>query len=190
MKLFYIITKYILFPGSYLRGLWEHIACKILRIPVEPVGYMRIDEACGHAEHSLAKTPFSSFFLVFFPGFMNFNMGMPLWLAGIMGIFYMGTTIYDNAVLFIFYLVCLYMGMSLLCALFPLSEDIYTFFELVYNGESFRAASAGGKVLKALVIILTFPMALLTRAGAFLEKHGVNFILGIAVIIVYSVFVL
>lgn len=190
MKLFYIITKFILFPGSYIRGFWEHIACKILHIPVEPVGYMRIDEACGHAEHSLAKTPFASWFLVFFPGFMNFNMGMPLWLAGIMGIFYMGVTIYDSPVLFIFYLVCLYVGMSFLCALFPLSEDIYTFFELAYDGEAFKGATAGGKILRVLMIIFTFPLALITRAGAFLEKHGINFILGIAVLIVYTIFVL
>ena len=55
MRTVYIITRIITFFGAYLRGFWEHLTCKILALPVEVPGYLRLDEACSHVEHSLAK---------------------------------------------------------------------------------------------------------------------------------------
>lgn len=185
MRLLYIISKYMLLPGAYLRGFWEHLACRILHIPVEPIGYIRPDEACGHAEHSLAKTPMKSWFLVTFPGFMNFNIGMTFWLVGVMGLFYLGNTIYDSIPVFIFYLVCLYLGMAFLNCLFPITDDILD----LWDAYGYSHGGLFKKSIGTIIFgILFFPMACITRLGAFLEKHGINFLLGIAVIIAYLVF--
>ena len=187
MKILYIILKFILLPGSYLRGFWEHLVCKILRIPVEPVGYIRLDEACGHAEHSLAKTPFKTWLLVTFPGFMNFNMGMTFFLVGIMGIYYLGITVYDSIPVFLFYVICLYLGLAFLNSLFPMTDDILD----LWDAYGYKRFGLFKKNVGTIIFgIILFPWALMTRIGAFLEKHGINFIIGIAIIVLYTVFVL
>ena len=61
MRTLYIITRILTFPGAYLRGFWEQLTCRILGLPVEVPGYLRIDEACSHVEHSLAKKGFASY---------------------------------------------------------------------------------------------------------------------------------
>ena len=130
MRLIYVIFKFILFPGTYIRGFWEHLTCKILHLPVESEGYLRADEACGHVEHALATTPWSAWLMATGPGFMMFNAGMAFLYAGILNIFYMGITPYDSIGMFIFYVILIYLGVSFLCSLFPLTEDILTYWDL------------------------------------------------------------
>ncbi len=180
MRLIYVIFKFILFPGTYIRGFWEHLTCKILHLPVESEGYLRADEACGHVEHALATTHWSAWLMATGPGFMMFNAGMAFLYAGVLNIFYMGITPYDSIGMFIFYAVLIYLGVSFLCSLFPLTEDILTYWHLAY----------AEKKAPLILRILAFPLALVTRIGAFCEKNCINFLLAIVFIVLHIVLML
>ena len=180
MRLIYVVFKFILFPGTYIRGFWEHLTCKILHLPVESEGYLRPDEASGHVEHALATTPWSAWLMATGPGFMMFNAGMSFLYAGVLNIFYMGITPYDSLGMFILYVVLIYLGVSFLCSLFPLTEDILTYWHLAYTE----------KKAPLILRILSFPLALVTRVGAFCERNCINFLLAIIFIVVHIVFVL
>lgn len=180
MKLLYIIVKFIVFPGSYMRGFWEHLTCRILSLPVEPVGYVRLDEASGHVEHSLPKTQFASYLMAVGPGFMNFNMGLIFFLYGFINTYYMGATVYDSAVLYVIYIICMYIGASMLNCVFPLTEDILNYWSIAYGGAADYRRNGAEKTRDLVGKILGFPIALIARVGAFLEKNCVIFILWIA----------
>lgn len=162
MRTLYIIFKFILFPGTYLRGFWEHLTCKITKLLVESTGYLRADEACGHVEHTLAKKRFAAYLISTGPGFMNFNIGSAFFLAGFMNLYYMGITPWDSVPLFIIYILCIYVGISCLCSLFPLTEDILNYWHIAYKSGKLHVMS-----------IIAFPFAAITRLGAFLEKNCV-----------------
>ncbi len=188
MRLLYVIIKFICFPGTYLRGFWENLTCKVLHLEVESEGYMRPDEACGHVEHTLASTGWSAWLMAVGPGFMCFCTGSAFFLFGLFDIFYMGITFYDNAVLFILSIISMYLGGSLLCAAFPLTEDILNFWDVAYRG-GLKGGNIPVKILKIIGIILSFPVALITRVGAFLEKNCVTFLLTVAILVFHIIFV-
>ncbi len=181
MRLIYVIFKFLLFPGTFVRGVFEHLTCKILHLEVESEGYLRADEACGHVEHALATTHWSAWLMATGPGFVMFNAGMSFLYAGVFGIFYMGITPYDSLPLFIFYIVSIYAGVSFLCSLFPLTEDIMNYFDIAYHGE---------KKAPLILRILAFPLAIITRAGAFCERNCINFLLAAVFIALHIIFVL
>ncbi len=181
MRLLYIITKYLTFPGSYMRCVWEHITCRILKLMVEPAGYMRLDEACGHVEHSLAKSQFAAYLIATGPGFMNFNMGLVFFFFGYINVFQLGITPYENVVMFIIYIISMYIGVSMLCCLFPLTEDILNFWDIAYSKSAKK--TVGGKAADSVGKVLGFPFAAVTRLGAFLEKNCIIFILWVAFIV-------
>ena len=153
MTKLYIIGKILTFPGAYIKGFWEQLTCRILGLPVEVPGYLRIDEACGHVEHAFAKKGFASYLMATGPGFMNFITGVPL---------------------FILYVLMLYVGVSLLCNVFPLTEDILNFWYIAYEEKNMNIVGR---------IIFAIP-AIITRAGAFLEKYSITVILWIAWLVV------
>lgn len=178
MTMLYIASKILTFPGAYLRGFWEQLTCKILGLPVEVPGYLRIDEACGHVEHAMAKKGFASYLIATGPGFMNFMTGLPLFLAGFLNLKYMGMTVYDSPVFFAFYVLIMYAGISMLCNLFPLVEDAMNLFDVVYSQ---KKANIVGR-------ILMFIPSAITYVGAYLEKYCITFILWIAAMILAFVF--
>ncbi len=167
MTKLYIALKILTFPGAYIRGFWEQLTCKILGLAVEVPGYLRIDEACGHVEHAMAKKGFASYLIATGPGFMNFMTGVPLFLAGFLNLKYMGITAADSLGYFIFYVLLLYAGISMLCNLFPLVEDAMNLFDVVY------AKKKSGIIARILMFI---PSAV-TYAGAYLEKYCATVIL-------------
>ena len=177
MTKLYIIGKMLTFPGAYIRGFWEQLTCRILGLPVEVPGYLRIDEACGHVEHALAKKGFAAYLMATGPGFMNFMAGVPLFLAGFLNLRYMGITPYDSVPLFILYALMLYVGVSLLCNIFPLTEDILNFWYIAYEEKRMNIV---GRVLFAIP-------SLITRAGAFLEKYSITVLLWIIWLVVMFV---
>ena len=71
MTAFYYITKYITFPGAYVRCFWEQIICRICKVPVEDNRYLRQDELAGHIDHEFMPTARSAFALCFVPAFFN-----------------------------------------------------------------------------------------------------------------------
>lgn len=171
MTAFYIATKILTFPGAYLKGFWEHLTCKILGLAVEVPGWLRIDEACGHADHQLAKGGFSSYLMATGPSFMNFNIGIWIFLAGFFNLKYMGITPYDsaeNAVgLFVIYVLMTYVGVSMLCNIFPLVEDAMNLNDLLYSQKK-------GNIVGR---ILAFIPAKISYLGAYLEKYGITVII-------------
>ncbi len=173
MTTIYIITRILTFPGAYLRGFWEQLTCKILGLPVEASGYLRIDEACSHVEHSLAKKGFASYLMATGAGFMNFMTGLPIFLAGFMNLRYMGITYQDNLGYFIFYVLMTYAGFSMLCNIFPLIEDAMNLFDVAYKQ----------KKLNIVGRIIFFIPSAITYAGAYLEKYCINFIILAAAVI-------
>ena len=166
MRTIYIITRIITFFGAYLRGFWEHLTCKILALPVEVPGYLRLDEACSHVEHSLAKKGFSAYLIATGAGFMNFMTGLPIFLAGYMNLKYMGLTAYDDLGYFIFYVVLIYIGLSMLCNIFPSIEDAINLFDVAYKQKKMGIIGR---------IVFAIPSAL-AYVGAYLEKYCITFV--------------
>lgn len=174
MRMLYIIGKFITAPGSFLRAFWEHITCRILKLPVEEGKYLSADELCGHVDHPLAKKGFAAYLMATGPGFMTMITGWPLFLMGYVNLVIMGITPYDSIPLFIFYVLALYVGVSLLCCQFPLVEDIMNFRELAYTEKKVNPVGR----------IFAFIPAVVTQIGAVLEKYSVPAIFWIIVLAV------
>lgn len=173
MKTIYTILKLIVFPGAYLRGFWEQLTCRILKIPVESQGYIRPDESCGHVEHSFAKSRFAAYLVATGPGFMNFCIGLFTFLYGFMNIRYMGITVYDSVPVFIISIICIYLGVSALCCLFPLTEDILnykTFAYPEYEGEDNQKAKTAGKIIRIISYIFLAVSFVLFVLAVFSDK--------------------
>lgn len=187
MKILYIISKFLTFPGAYIRSFWEHLICRCIKVTIEPTGYLRADEACGHVEHGLAKKPFGAYILATLPGFLTFNMGLAFFLLGFMNLEYMGITFYDSKPLFIAYAVILYLGISLLCSVFPLCEDILNYWDMAYSKTGKVKAHGVLRVFQFIFRIIVFIPALITRIGAFLERYCIIFLLWVAFVVLMIV---
>ncbi len=174
MTALYIASKILTFPGAYIKGFWEHLTCKILGIPVEIPGYLRIDEACGHVEHSLATKGFRAYLLATGPAFMNFNAGIWIFLAGFVNLNYMGITPYDSVGLFVLYILMTYVGVSMLCNVFPLVEDAMNLYDLLYSQ---KKGNAVGRILAYIPTVITY-------AGAYAEKYCITLLFWIIVLVV------
>ena len=133
----YIASKILSFPGAYIRGFWEQFTCKLLGLPVEIPGYLRIDEACGHVEHALPKKGFAAYLIATGPGFMNFNSG-----------------------LFILYALMVYVGASLLCSAFPLVEDAMNLYDLLYRQ---KKGNIIGRIFAFIPTVITYAGAYLEK---------------------------
>lgn len=173
MTALYIASKILTFPGAYLRGFWEQLTCRILGLPVEVPGYLRIDEACGHVEHGLAQKGFSAYLMATGPGFMNLMTGFPIFLAGFVNLVYMGIRFSDSPALFITYVFMTYVGVSLLCNVFPLVEDAMNLYDIAYSQKKMNVVGR----------FLAFIPSVITYAGAYLEKYGITVILWIVFIV-------
>lgn len=173
MTALYIASKILTFPGAYLRGFWEHLTCKILGLPVEVPGYLRLDEACGHVEHGLAQKGWAAYLIATGPGFMNLMTGFPIFLAGFVNLVYMGIRYSDSPALFITYILMTYVGASLMCNVFPLVEDAMNLYDVAYSQ----------KKMNAFGRLLAFIPTVITYAGAYLEKYGITVILWIVFIV-------
>ncbi len=174
----YIIFKVLTFPGAYLRGFWEQLTCKLLGLPVETPGYLRIDEACGHVEHALAVKGGSAYLIATGPGFMNFMTGLPIFLMGYVNLAFMGISFKDSPALFVFYVLMTYLGISLLCSLFPLVEDALTLHEIVFSK---------GRTNIVAKILMAIP-SLITTAGSYLEKYCIPLLFWVVVIVTTFIF--
>ncbi len=178
MTALYIASKILTFPGAYIKGFWEHLTCKILGLPVEVPGYLRIDEACGHVEHTLAVKGFSAYLMATGPAFMNFNAGLWIFLAGFVNLRYMGITPHDSVGLFVLYVLMTYVGVSMLCNVFPLVEDAMNLYDLLYSQ---KKGNAIGRILAYIPTGITY-------AGAFAEKYCITFLIWIIILVAGFVF--
>ena len=174
MTALYIASKILTFPGAYIKCFWEHLTCKILGLPVEAPGYLRLDEACGHVEHALASKGGAAYLMATGPAFMNFNAGLWIFLAGFVNLRYMGITYYDSMGLFVSYILMTYVGVSMLCNVFPLVEDAMNLQDLLYRQ---KKGNFLGRILAYIPTVIAY-------AGAFAEKYCITTLLWIIVLVV------
>lgn len=164
MTIIYIIGKLLTFPGAYLKGFWEQLACRGGKCLIESDGYLRLDEACGHVEHSLPTGKFKAVFIAFAPGTMNFLFGIPMAVGGLAPLLLLKVSFADSPVMFIINLLLAYIGVSMLCNLFPLVEDSLNCRELIYGKD-------GANILWK---ILLFIPCVINTAGAYIERYALN----------------
>lgn len=174
MTALYIASKILTFPGAYIKGFWEQLTCKILGLPVEVPGYLRLDEACGHVEHSLATKGGAAYLMATGPAFMNFSAGLWIFLAGFVNLRYMGITHYDSIELFAAYVLMTYVGVSMLCNVFPLVEDAMNLHDLLYRQ---KKGNFLGRILAYIPTMIAY-------AGAYAEKYCITTLLWIIVLVV------
>ncbi|MCR4615016.1 MAG: hypothetical protein K5756_02565 [Clostridiales bacterium] len=171
MTALYIITKIITLPMSYLKSLWEHITCVILRLAIEHKECIKMDETCGHVEHRLADKKASAYFVCAIPSFVMFLVALVTLAAGAIPLFYLGTFKYlalaKRPLVFWLYVVFVYLGGSALCNMFPMVEDVLKMREKIYGKD-------GANLFVKIILFLPF---LWLTAGAYLEKYCVTFLL-------------
>jgi len=134
MNSIYLLTKILGYPGAFMKGFWEHLACNALGLRVTDRHYMAASEFCGHAAHTPAMTPAKAFLLSLLPytaqrilGWIFLGLSAPpLLLFGM-------RTQEDNPLLLLEY-VALYLGLCLLCNSFPQWEDAKRHWRLFYGG--------------------------------------------------------
>ena len=180
MTFLYILTKTIFFPGTFLKGFWEHVTCRMLGVEIYAANsYLSRNRLCGHVSMVPAPTAAKSFFVCFLPGFLNFFLGFPAFAVGVVTLGFMGVDVIDPLTgkfcpLFILYVLLYLFGASCMCSLFPCTEDARHLWRTHYGSES--TASAAGKIFAFL------PTCVMT-VGAVLEKFSVTFFVCIAFLI-------
>lgn len=173
MTALYIASKILTFPGAYVKGFWEQLTCKLLGLPVEVPGYLRLDEACGHVEHAFPKKGWAAYLIATGPVFMNFNIGLWIFLAGFMNLYFLGITPNDSVGLFVVYVIVTYLGISMLCNVFPLVEDAMNLYDLLYRK---KKGNIVGRIFGFIPTVITY-------VGAYLEKYCITVVLWIAAMV-------
>lgn len=161
MTAFYYISKYLTFPGAYVRCFWEQIVCRICGVPVEDNRYLRQDEMCSHVEHELMPTARSAFAICFVPAFFNAIGAFFLAIFPIIFLFIYET---KNIALAAVCAVSWWFACSLFINSYGLIEDTINMVEKVYKS---------GNILQK---IFYTPALALLYVGAYLEKYGVTFL--------------
>lgn len=167
MTVLYIASKILTFPGAYVKAFWEHLTCKLLGLPVESEGYIRFDEACGHVEHAFIRKGWPAYLVATGPGFMNFNIGLWFFLAGFFNLRFIEIKPSDSMAIFVVSVVAVYIGISMLCNVFPLVDDAMNLFDLLYKRKK-------GNIIGR---IFGFIPAVIVYVGAFLEKYCITVII-------------
>lgn len=171
MTAFYYITKYLTFPGAYVRCFWEQIVCRICKVPVEDNRYLRKDEMCSHIDHELMPTASSAFAICFVPAFFNALGALFLAVLPIIFLFVYETT---NPLLIATTAVSYWFAVSLYVNSYSLIEDALNMTEKVYKH---------GNILQK---ILYAPAVAMLYVGAYLERYGVTFIVAVISTIVLA----
>lgn len=163
MELVYRILKYITFPGAILKGIFEHLTCRIYKVPVEDIRSIQPNELCGHIEHEIIKGR-GSFGMCFLPFILNLICSLLVLTPATISVVYLED---NNA----FSVILMYFGFSFLANIMPLMEDAISMWESLYGQD-------GSKNMTSKVF-LAIPAAIL-YAGAWLDKFGITFLLSIA----------
>ena len=161
MTAFYYITKYITFPGAYVKCFWEQIICRICKVPVEDNRYLRKDELAGHVDHELMPTARAAFAFCFVPAFLNAIGALFLAIFPVVFLFIYGTT---NTLLTIVCAVSYWLAVSLFVNSYSLVEDAMNMKEKVYKE---------GNILQK---IFYSPAFVFLYIGSHLESYGITFI--------------
>jgi len=164
LRTIYLISKFVTLPGAFLKGFWEHLACRLLGITVKNANYLPADFHCGHVQNAPASSPAQSFFLALLPYLAQRVLGWIFIAAAAPPLLLFGVRSAQESHFFFLYLVALYFGLSLLCNSFPSWAQMQQQWKLFY-GESSQASRAA-KILLAPCNVWFF-------LGAWLEKTGI-----------------
>lgn len=147
-----------------VRGLWEHIVCRICGIPVEDNRLLRSDELCSHVEHEFAQSARHAFALCFVPAFMNGLLAFLLAFPSLLSLFYFEQS---GLITIILGVVSYWFAFSLYVNSYPLVEDALNMKEQIYKH---------GTVLQKIFYSIGFPFLYI---GAFCEKYLITFVLAV-----------
>lgn len=175
MTTFYIITRFITFPGALIRGFWEQIVCRIHKSGVEDNRYLRNDEMCSHVEHELMKTPGSAFAVCFVPMILQLIVAFLVAAPAAFDVFYLGAFTMPKGLIDV---AALWVGISLVVNCFPSIEDAMNMIDKLYHG----SANIFQKIILA-------PGAAICYIGAYLERYCLTFLssLVLAIVFYYSI---
>ena len=157
MKIIYLITKIITYPGAYLKGFFEHLTCRALGLPVLSNRYLRSTLWCGHAEHLPAVTPAQAFLLCFFPFMLQFLLGGIFLGASVGPLLIFGLRSSAETSFFWLEVISLFLGISLMCNAFPQWSDAKRLWHLFYgkpNEEELALMEAETKEALAAIELL------------------------------------
>lgn len=156
MELTNYILKILTFPGAFLKGFLEQLACRMFEVPVEFSKYFQKNELCGHVEHMLAPKK-GSFGICFLPHIISLFCGLIFSVASAINIVYLGK-------FNVFGVLFMYLGISCLLNCFPLVEDAINMWDHLFKDESTNPIAKIGLAIPAAVMYL----------GAYLERYFVT----------------
>ena len=134
MKIVFLITKILTYPGAFMKGFWEHVTCRVLKLQVTDRRYLRPNESCGHAAHAPAMTPAKAYLLSFLPYIAQRILGWVFVGASAAPLLLFNMRGQEENPLFILECVALFLGLSLVCNAFPQWEDAKRHWRLFYGG--------------------------------------------------------
>lgn len=172
MTTLYIITRFITFPGAFLRCFLEQTVCRIHKTAVEDNRSLRKDELCSHIEHELIETSGGAFAICFVPMLVQFFLAFTVSFSAAMNLLYIGVFSFPNSIVDI---VCLWLGLSLLVNCFPSVEDAINMVDRLYRRKS-----------NIFLKIIFAPGTVICFIGAFLEKYCLTFISTVAIIAAFA----
>ena len=186
MRIVYIITKIIAYPGAFLKSFWEHLACRVLGIEVTDQNYLSPDWHCGHVKHEPAPTAAKAFLLTLLPYLAQRALGWVFFAASFAPLLLFGLRGNRDTHLFGLYAVALFFGLSMLCNAFPQWDDAKRQWQLFYGkAEDGSDAKHAGRFAK----IVLAPCNAWFLAGAWLERFGIPTLVGfgaaIAALVLY-----
>lgn len=168
MTSLYIITRFLTFPGSLVRGFFEQLVCRICGIPVEDNRIVRRDELSGHIEHELFPKSRGAFAVCFVPAFMNGVLAFLLFLCPFVNLFLFEMS---GLVSIILSVISYWFAFSLYVNSYPTIEDALNMKEKVYKE---------GTVLQK---IFYAPGFLFLYIGAYAERYCITFLIAVATLI-------
>lgn len=167
MTTVYVITRVLTFFGAVLRTFWEHLVCRMCKIPVEDIRVFKNDELCGHIEHEFAENLKHSFLICWLPFTLNFILGCAFLLTGSFRLFYIGESIaLENIGL-------LWLGISCFANCAPSYEDALLLKDYIQGCK------------KIVVKVLVYPFFAVAYASAFLERFSITFPVSVLVSIIF-----
>ncbi len=168
MTKFYVLTRYLTFPGAFVRCLWEQIVCRVHGVPMEDTRLLRGDELCSHIEHELFPKAGGAFAVGFVPALFNAVLAFLLAVGPVLGVFVFRM---NNPIVLALQILAYWFAFSLYVNSYPSIEDALNMKEKIYR--------EGNVVQK----ILFAPGFVCLYIGAYLERWGITFLLALVVMI-------
>ncbi|MDR2647002.1 MAG: hypothetical protein LBB67_02640 [Oscillospiraceae bacterium] len=185
MNIIYLISKIITSPGAFMKGFWEHITCRLLKIDLLSRGYLQNNDYCGHAEHSLAKSAPKAFLTAFLPWLFQNVLALAFLGASVLPILVFGIRGAGESSFFWPQILFLFLGLSMLCNAYPHYDDALQNWGLFYHRDALLYAQ--GEITEEdrpainpvppIARVLFAPINALFMLGAWLEKTGLSVLL-------------